>query len=209
MPSEPSGTPEPLARLADVLAEAAGGVPPTPLEVAEVLWLARHMEPTVESPAPAVRPEPAPEERPTPPVRPAAPSMPSPAPPPERPRTPLHLPAPAPPLGPPATETFLDRHGLTACLSGGVHGRSPDLTRLMPHPDVLRRAVGRLGVSPERCVLIGSTVAEQSAAHAAGVRFVGHGAEQARRRFDTADLIVPGLRPILEAARSLGSDTPT
>ncbi|MDC0766064.1 SAV_2336 N-terminal domain-related protein [Streptomyces sp. HD] len=107
-----------------------------------------------------------------------------------------------------AAETYLDRHGLTACLSGGVHGRSPDLTRLMPHPDVLLRAAERLGVSPARCVLIGSTFTEQSAADAAGMRFVGHAGDgQPRPRFDTAYLTVPNLHPILEAARSPEPDT--
>ncbi|SDO92256.1 DNA-binding transcriptional activator of the SARP family [Streptomyces sp. cf386] len=103
-----------------------------------------------------------------------------------------------------AAETFLDLHGLTPCLLGGVHGRSSHLTRLMPHPGVLLRAVERLGASRSRCVLIGSTLDEQSAAHAAGMRFIGHArTEEARRRFDAADLTVPGLRPILEAAHSL------
>ncbi|NUP21276.1 MAG: HAD hydrolase-like protein, partial [Streptomyces sp.] len=91
-----------------------------------------------------------------------------------------------------AAETYLDRYGLAAFLSGGVHGRSPDLTRLMPHPDVLLRAAERLGVAPARCVLIGSTSAEQSAADAAGMRFAGHASN---------------LRPILDAALSPEPDT--
>lgn len=53
MCSERHGSPEPLVRLADVLAKASGGSRPTPLELAELLWLARHMEPTAESPASA------------------------------------------------------------------------------------------------------------------------------------------------------------
>ncbi|MCF3136940.1 hypothetical protein IPZ69_42830, partial [Streptomyces olivochromogenes] len=43
MPSDPTGFPEPLARLADVLAKASGGARPTPRELAEVLWLAGRM----------------------------------------------------------------------------------------------------------------------------------------------------------------------
>ncbi|MFF4709898.1 SAV_2336 N-terminal domain-related protein [Streptomyces eurythermus] len=45
MSSEPAGPPDPVVRLADVLARASDGVRPTPLELAEVLWLARHMGP--------------------------------------------------------------------------------------------------------------------------------------------------------------------
>ncbi|KOG24628.1 hypothetical protein ADK35_10640, partial [Streptomyces viridochromogenes] len=102
MPSERAGRRPPLVRLADVLAEASGGVRPTPLELAELLWLARHMEPA------EAAPEAAAEE-----VR--APDAPSPTPPPPReqphdgtpspprptpvapPRAPLHLPAPQTP----------------------------------------------------------------------------------------------------------------
>ncbi|MFI1362032.1 SAV_2336 N-terminal domain-related protein [Streptomyces griseochromogenes] len=99
----------PLARLADVLAKATGGVRPTPLELAELLWLARQMEPAEGEgggavPAPA---EPAPaREHPLPeppaPDPPApAPDEPSPASPePEPPRAPLHLPSPTAAPGP-------------------------------------------------------------------------------------------------------------
>ncbi|WP_172629386.1 hypothetical protein, partial [Streptomyces sp. NL15-2K] len=53
MPSERPGSRPgtPLVRLTDVLTEAAGGVRPTPLELAELLWLARHMEPPADAPA--------------------------------------------------------------------------------------------------------------------------------------------------------------
>ncbi|MBC2901556.1 SAV_2336 N-terminal domain-related protein [Streptomyces cupreus] len=96
MPSERRRSP--LVRLADVVAEAGGGVRPTALELAELLWLARHMspeEPTPEAPAEAedVRPPEPPhvEQRHEEP-----PASAPPPPPPESPRAPLHLPAPAP-----------------------------------------------------------------------------------------------------------------
>ncbi|MBL1080889.1 serine/threonine protein kinase [Streptomyces actinomycinicus] len=44
-PAGRPGGPDPLARLADVLAEAGRGVRPSPLELAELLWLATHMTP--------------------------------------------------------------------------------------------------------------------------------------------------------------------
>ncbi|MBX7551492.1 SAV_2336 N-terminal domain-related protein [Streptomyces sp. NPDC004232] len=105
MSSEHPGSPDPLARLADVLAGTAHGVRPTALELAELLWLARHMRPDAPAtdrepgPATATEPEsesevtgreaapPAPPERQAPPpARPAA--QPPPA------RVPLHLPSP-------------------------------------------------------------------------------------------------------------------
>ncbi|MFY4717857.1 SAV_2336 N-terminal domain-related protein [Streptomyces sp. LaBMicrA B280] len=44
MSSDTPDSPDPLARLAAVLAEAAQGAPPTPRELAELLWLAGHMD---------------------------------------------------------------------------------------------------------------------------------------------------------------------
>ncbi|WP_257003645.1 SAV_2336 N-terminal domain-related protein [Streptomyces sp. SA15] len=83
------------------MTEAAGGVRPTPLELAELLWLARHMEPPADTPAaPAPRP-PTEDVRPPEPTRRTPPPLPpnqqdsATSPPPESPRAPLHLPAPA------------------------------------------------------------------------------------------------------------------
>ncbi|MGW3458167.1 SAV_2336 N-terminal domain-related protein [Streptomyces olivaceoviridis] len=106
-PRHPS--PDPLVRLADILAEAAHGVRPTPLELAEVLWLARQMTPDAHDDAPAPT---APGPAVPAPAGPGVPERDAPAPPPpprepaggpepaaEPPsRVPLHLPArrPAP-----------------------------------------------------------------------------------------------------------------
>ncbi|MET9833402.1 SAV_2336 N-terminal domain-related protein [Streptomyces sp. NPDC006385] len=106
----------------------------------------------------------------------------------------------------PAAVAHLERRGLTSHLPGGVHGRGADLTRLMPDPHVLHRALDRLGARPSDCVLIGSTVAEQLAARAVGMPFVGLCPdEQIRRRLRETDgdvLLVPSLGPLLFAARS-------
>ncbi|MZG15760.1 hypothetical protein GTY44_20100, partial [Streptomyces sp. SID5914] len=51
MPTDRPGAPDPppLPRLADLLGRAAGtGARPTPLELAELLWLAGQMEPTAD-----------------------------------------------------------------------------------------------------------------------------------------------------------------
>ncbi|MDI1455104.1 hypothetical protein NHG22_14995, partial [Streptomyces sp. ATE26] len=59
MASDADGSRGPLARLADGLAQAVGGARPTPLELAELLWLARRLEPPPEEPpGPATRPAP-------------------------------------------------------------------------------------------------------------------------------------------------------
>ncbi|MEU9957097.1 SAV_2336 N-terminal domain-related protein [Streptomyces sp. NPDC050982] len=76
---------------------------------------------------------------------------------------------------PSAVWMYLQAHGrLTGLVGGGVHGRSEDLTRLMPNPDCLLRALDQLGASPSDAVLVGSSVAELTAANAIGLRFLGY-----------------------------------
>ncbi|MFC8866277.1 SAV_2336 N-terminal domain-related protein [Streptomyces sp. NPDC057148] len=118
MPADRPGPPDPLPRLADLLGRASSGPRPTPLELAELLWLAGHMEnPEKDPPGPSAGTEPAaPKPPPTPaPVPPAAdrpreprrqdrPAVPPPAPEPAAPRSPLRLPAPAPAPGTAAAE---------------------------------------------------------------------------------------------------------
>ncbi|WP_399884685.1 SAV_2336 N-terminal domain-related protein [Streptomyces sp. BBFR51] len=101
---------------------------------------------------------------------------------------------------------YLRRRGLLDALPGGAHGRGADLTRLMPDPDVLHRALERLDAPAGDCVLVGSSAAEQSAARAAGLPFIGHWpGERVRRELTAADpdaLLVPDLRPLLTAAEN-------
>ncbi|MEV0554818.1 SAV_2336 N-terminal domain-related protein [Streptomyces sp. NPDC050597] len=76
---------------------------------------------------------------------------------------------------PSAVWMYLQAHGrLTGLVGGGVHGRAEDLTRLMPNPDCLLRALDQLGASPSDAVLVGSSVAELTAANAIGLRFLGY-----------------------------------
>ncbi|CAL9312776.1 SAV_2336 N-terminal domain-related protein [Streptomyces sp. SudanB182_2057] len=114
--SEPTRSPDPVVRLAEVLARVSHGVRPTPLELAEVLWLARHMRPepgTDVQGADATGPETGEPEAeglgaegpeaegleaaertpPSPPAPAPAPPPPAPEPPPAPARVPLHLPA--------------------------------------------------------------------------------------------------------------------
>ncbi|WP_208901054.1 SAV_2336 N-terminal domain-related protein [Streptomyces incarnatus] len=108
MASDRHGSPDPLARLAGALAGATGGVRPTPLELAELLWLARQMDPVTEAPPEAPPPPPRPQEpsdrsagrdAPADPPPPEPEPEPRPAAPPASPRVPLHLPAPHPRTG--------------------------------------------------------------------------------------------------------------
>ncbi|WP_051855892.1 SAV_2336 N-terminal domain-related protein [Streptomyces sp. NRRL B-1347] len=73
---------------------------------------------------------------------------------------------------PRAVATYVATHALDVP-TDAILCRTPDLTRLLPDPDGLRRALERLDTPAERCVMIGSTVAEATAARALGVPFVG------------------------------------
>ncbi|MEU5344517.1 SAV_2336 N-terminal domain-related protein [Streptomyces sp. NPDC020766] len=76
---------------------------------------------------------------------------------------------------PSAVWMYLQAHGrLTGLVGGGVHGRAEELTRLMPNPDCLLRALDQLGATPSDAVLVGSSVAELTAANAIGLRFLGY-----------------------------------
>ncbi|MEU3842303.1 SAV_2336 N-terminal domain-related protein [Streptomyces sp. NPDC028635] len=127
----PPALPAALGRLADVLAEAAGGPRPTALELAEVLWLARQMDhrdeeqPVPREPrTPPVPRRPEPDDRPRP--APAPPREPAPAP----PRAPLHLPAPRP------------APGATTAPHASLLAPAPPM---LPHPLALQRALRPLG----------------------------------------------------------------
>lgn len=102
-----------------------------------------------------------------------------------------------------AVRRHLESHRLTP--AAGIHGRADDLGLLMPNPQCLLRALRPLG-TPAAGVLIGSTLAELTAARAAGLRFVGLARNPTVAR-DLAradcDVTVPSLTPVLEAARTL------
>ncbi|OUC86704.1 hypothetical protein, partial [Streptomyces swartbergensis] len=103
----------------------------------------------------------------------------------------------------PAVHRYLDPYGLPLA---GIHARGEDLTLLTPHPDCLLRAMHSTGGATTTGVLIGSTVAELTAAQQAGVRFIGLARNTtAARQFDEAgcETTVTSLAPLLEAARSL------
>ncbi|MEW1771986.1 SAV_2336 N-terminal domain-related protein [Streptomyces sp. NPDC086777] len=93
--------------------------------------------------------------------------------------------------GDPYTATaYLRRRGLLDCLHGGVHGREGVYAPLTTDPHVVSQALHHLGVRPSKCLMVGATEAERTAARQADIPFFHVGGE-------------PGLRPLLEAARAL------
>lgn len=87
---------------------------------------------------------------------------------------------------PRAVTAYLGAKGLH--LPGaGIHGRTADLTRLMPDPDCPRRALEQLGTRADRCVMVGSSPAEAAAARSLRVAFIGYAPDRtSRERLATA-----------------------
>ena len=75
-----------------------------------------------------------------------------------------------------------------------------DTTRGKPDPDVFLQGAARLGIEPQRCVVLEDAPVGIQAARAAGMRavavtFVGHHPEE-KLRSAGADLVVPSLEHV-------------
>ncbi|WPP29689.1 HAD family hydrolase [Streptomyces sp. CL7] len=105
-----------------------------------------------------------------------------------------------------AVDLFLRHNGLIDHVREPVYGRSADLARMMPRPHVLLKALGDMGAPASECVLIASTTAEQAAAQAIGLPFIGYApTDTTRRHLRAADgdvRLVSSLASLVEAVRS-------
>ncbi|GAB7108178.1 hypothetical protein JCM4814A_64920 [Streptomyces phaeofaciens JCM 4814] len=107
-------------------------------------------------------------------------------------------------VGERAVHRYLESYRLP--LLAGTHGRADDLARLMPDPDCLLRALRPHGTPARTGVLIGSTLAELTAAQQVGLRFIGLARNPTvgqRLREAGCELTVSSLTPVLESARAL------
>ncbi|MFF4031902.1 HAD family hydrolase [Streptomyces sviceus] len=96
---------------------------------------------------------------------------------------------------------------------GAIHGRVLDPDLMKPHPDVVLRALSSLYLRPEEALMIGDTPTDLEAARQAGVRFIGYGRNEAKRKrlLDAgAEVVLGEYAPLLdemgerEAAHGLG-----
>ncbi|GHB34385.1 hypothetical protein GCM10010377_26520 [Streptomyces viridiviolaceus] len=104
-----------------------------------------------------------------------------------------------------AAHRHLRDHSLAASVRR-VHGRSADLTRLMPHPDCLERALDSLHHVPRAPAVIGSSSAELGAARHLGLPFIGFArtlADEQRLRAEGCEVIVRSLAPLIDALGAL------
>ncbi|SNX58241.1 hypothetical protein SAMN06272735_2727 [Streptomyces sp. TLI_55] len=100
-----------------------------------------------------------------------------------------------------AAQRVVSHHGLPLT---GVHGRSEDLTLLMPNPDCLLRALAR--TATDAGLLISSSIAELYAASRLGLPFIAFAdiPATARRLLETGHARpLASLEPLLDAARAL------
>ncbi|MFD8254452.1 HAD family hydrolase [Streptomyces werraensis] len=105
-----------------------------------------------------------------------------------------------------AVDLFLRHNQLIEHVREPVYGRSFDLSRMMPRPDVLSNVLEDLGAPASECVLIASTTAEQEAARAVGLPFIGYAPDDSIRRHLRAaneDVrLISSLAPLVDAVRS-------
>lgn len=95
----------------------------------------------------------------------------------------------------PLADALLERAGLAPpVLIGGT-----DCPRAKPAPDMVLEAASRLGVPPERALMVGDTTADRGAAQAAGATFCGFGGIDgdlvARRLSDVLRIVLDGPLP--------------
>ncbi|MFG2992322.1 HAD family hydrolase [Streptomyces sp. NPDC048257] len=97
---------------------------------------------------------------------------------------------------------YLTQHGLSGVVSEiiGRPALRPDLMKPSPHP--LLSAASALGVAPGRTVLVGDSVTDIEAAHAAGAKSIGYANKVPKRASLAdvgADVVILGMQEIVDA----------
>lgn len=102
-----------------------------------------------------------------------------------------------------ATRHFLEQYNLTSYFGAVATALTCRYTK--PFPDPVLWVADRLGVPPERCLMVGDTTVDIRAGKAAGAQTVGvlcgFGSERELRRAG-ADLILPGTSQLSEVLLS-------
>ncbi|MEU3060191.1 HAD family hydrolase [Streptomyces subrutilus] len=100
---------------------------------------------------------------------------------------------------------YLDQHGIVGAVDE-IIGRPPlrpDLMKPSPYP--LLTAASSFGVAPGATVLVGDSVTDIEAAHAAGARSIGYANKQPKRaslKVAGADVVVLGMQEVADAFSS-------
>lgn len=108
---------------------------------------------------------------------------------------------------PGAVRTYLKERRLDGCFGERIFGRDPVHPALMkPDPHCLRTAYTSLGIRPRDCLMIGDSAADERAADAAGVPFLGYlRVGDGAHRFGAGyrGPLVHGMKQLESAARAL------
>ncbi|MDX2705008.1 HAD hydrolase-like protein [Streptomyces sp. PA03-6a] len=107
---------------------------------------------------------------------------------------------------PDAVRLYLAKHGLETWFDGKIFGRVADPALMKPHPDSLLRALDALGVPSSLALLVGDSASDVTAAHSAGVAFLGY-APNAEKYEELLQAGVPVVTELSEVIGALGSET--
>lgn len=99
----------------------------------------------------------------------------------------------------PAVEAYLAAHGLMPLVAPIVGRAYADPARMKPHPGPVLDAIRSLGALPAHCTLVGDSLTDIDAAHAAGARVVGYANRSWKvDAFSAADAVVTSMGDLAE-----------
>ena len=99
-----------------------------------------------------------------------------------------------------AIEAYLIAHDLAAYVTPIIGRAYADPRRMKPDPGPVLDAVRILGAEPGSCVLVGDSLSDIEAAHAAGVAAIGYANRSWKvNAFASADIVVTSMESIAEA----------
>jgi HAD superfamily hydrolase (TIGR01662 family) len=105
-----------------------------------------------------------------------------------------------------AVQHFLAQHGLSKHVRGICARSSGDPLLLKPNPHLVDKAVHMLNVSPQDCVMVGDSITDLEAAHAAGIPLIAYANKPGKYdRFHShgADVIIEQMRELAEPLQSV------
>nr|WP_255474572.1 HAD-IA family hydrolase [Micromonospora sp. AMSO31t] len=108
-----------------------------------------------------------------------------------------------------AIEAYLTAHDLATYVAPIIGRAYADPRRMKPNPGPVLDAVRALGVAPGRCTLVGDSLSDIEAAHAAGAAAIGF-ANRAEKidAFTTADVVVTSMADIPDALSPVSPVSP-
>lgn len=104
-----------------------------------------------------------------------------------------------------AIRHYIQRHRYADAIDLVAGRRSPDPAQLKPAPYLISQALAALDVDPASAVLVGDSVTDIQAAHAAGIRSIGYANKPGKLDHLTAagaDVIITDMRQLADALTS-------